>query len=177
MLKTFRTSSLILPLALAACAGTMRAPDAPQAVMPPTGSKYAMTAAGVGEITYECRSKAGAADTFEWVFVAPVATLYDRNKKVVGKYYAGPTWEASDGSKVAGKQLAVAPASGPQHIPLQLVQASAQTATGTGMMSDVAYIQRLNTMGGIAPTAPCNSSTAGGKQQVPYQADYVFYKK
>ena len=87
----------------------MQAPDAPQAVTPPAGSKYSMTTVGIGEITYECRAKAGAPDAFEWVFVAPVATLYDGNRKVVGKYYGGPTWEAADGSKVTGKQLAVAP--------------------------------------------------------------------
>ena len=173
MFKTLRISSLILPLALAACAGDMRAPEAPQAVTPPAG-KYAMIALGVGEITYECRPRAGAADTFEWVFVAPVATLYDRNKKVVGRYYGGPAWEANDGSKVTGKQLAVTPAAGPQHIPLQLVQAN--PATGAGAMSGVTYIQRLNTMGGVAPTATCTKATAGAKQQVPYQADYVFYK-
>ena len=32
------------------------------------------------------------------------------DRKTVGKYYAGPTWEAADGSKVTGKQVAVAPA-------------------------------------------------------------------
>ena len=175
MLKTMRNSALILPLTLVACAGQMKAPDAPQAVTPPAGSKYSMTTVGVGEITYECRAKAGAADTFEWVFAGPVATLYDNNKAVVGKYYGGPTWEAADGSKVTGKQLATAPASGPQNIPLQLVQAN--PATGSGAMTDVTFIQRLNTVGGVAPSAPCNKSNAGAKQQVKYQADYVFYKK
>ena len=114
MSKILRNSALILPMILAACAGTMRAPDAPPAVTPPAGSNYSMTTVGIGEITYECRAKAGAADAFEWVFVAPAATLYDSKKAVVGKYYGGPTWEANDGSKVTGKQLAVAPAAPPQ---------------------------------------------------------------
>lgn len=175
MSKISRTSALILPLVLAACAAPMQAPDAPSAVTPPAGSKYAMTAVGIGEITYECRAKAGAVDAFEWVFVAPVATLYDSKKAVIGKYYAGPTWEANDGSKVTGKQLAVAPATGAQNIPLQLVQAN--PATGSGAMSDVTYIQRLNTQGGVAPSAPCTKANAGAKQQVKYQADYAFYKK
>ncbi|MCE9641546.1 MAG: DUF3455 domain-containing protein [Betaproteobacteria bacterium] len=175
MSKKLRNSAFLLPLALAACAAAMQAPEAPQAVTPPAGSKYSMTAVGIGEITYECRAKAGAADAFEWVFVAPVATLYDGNKKVVGKYYGGPTWEANDGSKVTGKQLAVAPATGTGNIPLQLVQAN--PAMGSGAMTDVTYIQRLNTMGGVAPAAPCAKANAGAKQQVKYQADYVFYKK
>ena len=175
MSKMSYKSALIFPLALAACAAPMRAPDAPAAVTPPAGSTYSMTAVGVGEITYECRAKAGAADTFEWVFVAPVATLYDSNKAAIGKYYGGPTWESRDGSKVTGKQLATAPASGPQNIPLQLVQAN--PAMGSGAMSEVTYIQRLNTVGGVAPAMPCGKSNVSAKQQVKYQADYVFYKK
>ena len=175
MFKISRNSALILPLALAACAAPMQAPNAPSAVTPPAGSKYSMTAVGIGEITYECRAKAGAADAFEWVFVAPVATLYDSKKAVVGKYYGGPTWEAADGSKVTGKQLAVAPATGTGNIPLQLVQAN--PTTGSGAMTDVTYIQRLNTQGGVAPAAPCAMANVGAKQQVKYQADYAFYKK
>jgi len=174
MSKMLRNSAFVVPLALAACAGT-KAPEAPQAVTPPAGSKYLMTTLGVGEITYECRAKAGAADAFEWAFAGPVATLYDSNRAVVGKYYGGPTWEANDGSKVTGKQLAVAPASGTQNIPLQLVQAN--PASGAGAMMDVTYIQRLNTVGGVAPSAPCSKANAGARQQVKYQADYVFYKK
>ena len=175
MSKMLRNSLLIVPLALGACASQMQAPEAPPAVTPPAGSKFSMTTVGIGEITYECRAKAGAADAFEWAFVAPVATLYGNNKAVVGKYYGGPTWEAADGSKVTGKQLAVAPASSPQNIPLQLVQAN--PATGNGAMTDVTYIQRLNTVGGVAPSAPCGKPNAGARQQVKYQADYVFYKK
>ena len=96
---------------------------------------------GVGELTYECREKQGAAGTFEWTFVAPTATLWDANRtKAVGKYYGGPTWESSDGSKVTGKQLATAPATNAGAIPLQLVQAA--PAMGTGAMQGVTYIQR-----------------------------------
>ena len=175
MLEKLRNSALALPLALAACAVQTQAPEAPQAVTPPAGARYSMTTVGIGEITYECRAKTGAADAFEWAFVAPVATLYDGSRRTVGRYYAGPTWEANDGSKVTGKQLATAPASGPQNIPLQLVQAN--PVSGSGAMTDVMYIQRLNTMGGVAPSAPCGQSNAGARQQVKYQADYVFYKK
>ena len=92
-------------------------------VRAPAGHRIAMDTWGVGEITYECREKKDAVGQFEWAFVAPVATLYDGQKKVVGKYYGGPTWESNDGSKVTGKQVAVAPAPAPWSIPLQLVKA------------------------------------------------------
>lgn len=164
---------------LAACStpgmmGAMKAPDAPAAVTVPAGHMVAMMTTGMGDLTYECRVKAGATDAYEWVFTGPDAMLYDMNKKMVGKYYGGPTWEAADGSKVGGKQLAVAPSPNAGAIPLQLVQAG--PAMGSGAMSGVSYIQRLNTMGGVAPMDACGAGMAGTKKTVKYQADYVFYK-
>jgi Protein of unknown function (DUF3455) len=144
----------------------------PEAVRAPAGTKQTMTTVGVGEITYECREKSGMAGAHEWVFVAPVATLYSPDRKTVGKYYAGPTWEAADGSKVTGKQVAVAPAM-PGSIPLQLVKAD--PAMGAGAMQGVAYIQRLNTKGGVAPATTCDAAAKGQRRQVAYEADYVFY--
>ena len=165
-----------LPLAMTACAGmqSMSAPDVPAAVAVPAGNKPTMMLKGVGLLTYECRAKAGAAGAHEWVFAGPDAALQDKNGMRVGKYYGGPTWEHNDGSKITGKQLAVSPgATG--NIPLQLVQTS--PATGSGAFSGVTYIQRVNTMGGVAPTAPCDAGTMGSKRTVNYSADYVFYKQ
>ncbi|HEY0817745.1 MAG TPA: DUF3455 domain-containing protein [Rhizobacter sp.] len=144
----------------------------PEAVRAPAGSKQTMWTVGRGELTYECREKKDVAGQFEWVFVGPVATLYGPGDKVVGKYYGGPTWESNDGSKVTGKQVAVAPG-GAGNIPLQLVKAD--PAMGAGAMQGVAYIQRLNTQGGVAPSAACTAAAKGQRQQVAYAADYVFY--
>ena len=162
---------------LSACASApmmMKVDNAslPEPVRVPAGQKMMMAATGVGEITYECREKKDVAGQHEWAFVAPVATLYSADRKTVGKYYAGPTWEAADGSKVTGKQLAVSPAS-PGNIALQLVKAD--PATGAGAMTGVSYIQRLNTKGGVAPALACDAASKGQRQQVRYEADYVFY--
>jgi hypothetical protein len=167
----FAAALLLSPLA--ASAASMSGPDVPPAVAAPAGHKPAMTLKGVGQLTYECRAKAGSAGAHEWVFAGPDATLQDAGGKVVGKYYGGPTWEHNDGGKITGKQLAVAPAA-PGSIPLQLVQTG--PAMGPGPFSGVTYIQRVNTMGGVAPSAPCDASTMGSKQTVSYSADYVFYK-
>ena len=100
--------------------------------------------------------------------------LFRSNGQVVGKYYGGPTWEHNAGSKITGKQLAVSP--GPTGaIPLQLVQTT--PATGYGPFSGVTYIQRVNTVGGVAPSSPCTAGNIGAKQTVGYSADYVFYKQ
>jgi hypothetical protein len=144
----------------------------PEPVRVPAGQKVRLVTTGVGEITYECREKATAAGQFEWAFVAPVATLYDRDRRSLGKYYAGPTWEASDGSKITGKQVAIAPAS-PGSIPMQLVKT--EPAVGAGAMNGVSYIQRVNTKGGVAPAMACDAAGKGKRQQVAYEADYVFY--
>ena len=144
----------------------------PEAVRVPAGQNMKMAATGVGMLTYECRDKAGAAGQFEWAFVGPVATLYSADKRTVGKYYGGPTWESNDGSKITGKQVAIAPAPA-GNIPLQLVKT--EPAMGAGSMMGVTYIQRVNTKGGVAPAAMCDAASKGQRQQVAYEADYVFY--
>ncbi len=168
----------IIPFALVgslslSCAALAQMADLPEPVRVPAGHQMAMKAVGVGELTYECRAKAADPMVFEWAFVGPVAKLMDASNKEVGKYFAGPTWEAMDGSKVTGKQVAIAPSS-PGNIPLQLVKAD--PATGNGAMSGITYIQRVNTKGGVAPSEPCAAGSVGMKKQVAYQADYVFFK-
>lgn len=179
--------TLLVPVApvvlLGACAmsgnsgGTAQAPFSqaglPAAVQVPDGHKVVMETVGVGRITYECRAKKDAAGQFEWVFVGPDATLMDRQRQTVGKYYGPPaTWESRDGSKLTGTQVAVAPAMAGS-IPLQLVKAN--PAMGAGAMQGVSHIQRVATQGGVAPQTPCDATGIGQKQVVNYQADYIFW--
>ena len=174
-MQTFPLLAIAALLSACAAAPTLMKVDnaaLPEPVRAPAGQRVLMAATGVGELTYECREKKDMAGQHEWAFVGPVATLYAADRKPVGKYYAGPTWESSDGSKVTGKQLAVAPA-GAGNIPLQLVKT--EPAMGSGAMSGVAYIQRLNTKGGVAPAVPCDAAAKGQRRTVAYEADYVFY--
>ncbi|WP_310460476.1 DUF3455 domain-containing protein [Sphaerotilus sp.] len=147
----------------------------PDAVKVPDGHKVAMETVGAGEITYECRVKAGTGtvDQMEWFFVGPAAGLKDRSGKMVGSYYGPPaTWQSADGSKLTGMQVAVAPASA-GNIPHQLVKAN--PAMGAGAMTGVSYIQRTATRGGVAPSQVCAASNAGQRITVQYQADYIFW--
>ena len=122
----------------------------------------------------QCKAKKDMADQFEWVFAGPEAKLNDRNGVQVGKYYGPPaTWESLDGSKLTGTQVAVSPSSA-GNIANQLVKAN--PAVGTGAMTGVTFIQRVNTMGGVAPATACAASNMGSKEIVKYQADYIFYK-
>jgi hypothetical protein len=146
----------------------------PPTVQVPAGHKVAMETVATGELTYECRDKAAMPGAVEWVFVGPKATLADRAGKQAGKYYGPPaTWEGTDGSKVSGTQVAVAP-SGPGNIPFQLVKAN--PAMGSGAMQNVTYIQRVALKGGAAPATGCAPENKGARTVVPYQGDYIFWK-
>lgn len=137
------------------------------------GHKVTLETTGVGEITYECRDKANAAGQTEWTFVGPKAVLNDRSGKPVGTYFGPPaTWEAKDGSKITGTQLAVAPSS-PGNLPYQLVKAN--PAEGKGAMSGVSYVQRVALKGGVAPSSACTLADKGKQEVVKYQADYIFW--
>ena len=163
-----------LPLIACLCAASSWA-QAPAEITPPSGNKPVLTLSATGDLSYECKAVADKPGTFAWTFAGPNAKLWDASKKEVGKYYAGPTWESADGSKVTGTQAAVSPGAAGA-IPLQLVKAN--PSTGMGAMSDVTYVQRLNTVGGVAPATPaCAAGNVGAKTTVPYSADYVFFKK
>src|SRR5438132_12600892 len=60
---------------------------------------------------------------------------------------------------------------------LKLTVAGAEEGpTGGDTLTRTTFIQRLNTSGGLAPSAGCSSVTNVGNQAfVPYTADYFFY--
>lgn len=170
----FKYSACVLACSLALALPPAHAQSAlPESVKVPDGHRVLLETVGVGEITYECRDKANTSGQTEWTFVGPKAVLNDRAGKQVGDYFGPPaTWQAKDGSKVTGTQLAVAPAD-KGAIPYQLVKAN--PAEGKGAMQGVSYIQRLATRGGVAPSIDCTAQNKGARQIVQYQADYVFW--
>ena len=47
---------------------------------------------------------------------------------------------------------------------------------GANTLSVATFVQRVNTVGGLAPSIGCNSpADIGNTAFVPYEADYVFY--
>lgn len=145
--------------------------ETPAEVQVPDGNTVALETVGVGAITYMCETNDNG--DLGWVFKGPSAALNDRDGMQVGSYYGPPaTWEALDGSKVTATELATAP-NGDGNIPLQLVEAN--PAEGDGAMTDVSYIQRLDTQGGVAPDTACGADNEGATAVVTYQADYIFW--
>lgn len=167
--------TLLLPIGLAAAllAGCASAPPAVPAALVPAGETAIARIAARGVQIYECRAKPGAAGGTEWAFVAPEAELFDAAGKPAGKHYAGPHWEDGDGSKVVGSVKARADAPVAGAIPWLLL--SAKSVGGAGRLAKVTSIQRINTVGGVAPAGGCDTGTLGKPARVPYTADYVLF--
>src|SRR5262249_47684332 len=89
----------------------------------------------------------------------------------VGTHYAGPTWETNSSSKVVGMVLERCTPD-PDAIPWLLLEAVFDE--GPGILARVTFIQRVNTLGGKAPTDPGN--VPGELARVPYAAEYFFYR-
>jgi hypothetical protein len=153
-------------------------PDVPDGLRPPDdgGEQLLLWANADGSQIYTCTPPpdGGSPDAFTWVFTAPAATLFDpANGNAVGKHFAGPTWQLdADMSEVIGQTIAKILVD-PMAIPWLLLKAVAHM--GAGLFTQVDYVQRLRTQGGIAPTSGCNANSAGGTTQVPYSASYYFY--
>jgi len=140
----------------------------PEAIAAP-GETPMLTLHAEGAQVYECKTSSDGA--LAWVLREPIATLL-ADGKTVGRHYAGPNWEYSDGSAVAGQVVASAPGTVANDIPwLKLGVASRR---GNGVLSAVTTVQRINTVGGRL-TGACYK--AGTYESVPYSADYVFLRK
>ncbi|HEY6355331.1 MAG TPA: DUF3455 domain-containing protein, partial [Burkholderiaceae bacterium] len=120
----------------------------------------------------ECSEKPDS--SYEWAFKAPEAALSDRTGHPLGKHYGGPTWEANDGSAVVGEIKARDAGPTPTAIPWLLL--GAKTSSGAGTLANTKFVQRIATVGGIAPIAGCNASTLKQLARVPYSAEYIFYR-
>ncbi|HYP75661.1 MAG TPA: DUF3455 domain-containing protein [Polyangiaceae bacterium] len=135
----------------------------------PDDSRVAFYFDAIGVQIYSCQAKT---DGYAWTFQAPEASLFDRRGHLVVKHYGGPTWESAiDHSSVVAKKIAEFSAHA-DAIPELLLQAT--THDGPGVMDDVTYIQRLDTAGGLAPTAGCDAAHVGASARVDYTATYFF---
>ncbi len=125
---------------------------------------------GKGVQIYTC---AKTAQSYAWRLKAPDATLFDRSGGVAGHHFAGPTWQAADGSAVVGTVAVGSPSPEAGSVPWLVL--SAKSHSGTGRFADVAYVVRSQTEGGAAPTSGCDAAHQGGEVRVNYQATYVFF--
>ncbi len=169
--RIFEISSIVLLiLASAILAAPVGAQEVPHQLRPPANEQLLLRVHAKGDQVYICKADAAQ---FNWTLKAPDAQLFDQDDKLFGKHFAGPSWEANDGSRVTGKAIANAPSPDPDSIPWLLVNVVSHD--GSGVLSRATTIQRLNTKGGKAPVSGCDSSHAGLEVRVAYSADYFFY--
>src|ERR1700674_3387857 len=114
----------------------------PDAIAAP-GETVVLTVHAEGAQVYEC--KAGADGKPAWAFREPIATLL-ADGKTVGRHYAGPNWEHADGSAVVGKAVANVPGATSSDIPWLKLEVISKR--GSGVLSSVTTVQRINTQGG-----------------------------
>jgi len=167
---------LLIAMACSQCAlalGDEGSPPVPPAIAVPGGYKVEAVLRASGVQIYRCQPTAQPATDYVWAFVAPEATLFNRDGTVAGHHYAGPTWEANDGSKAVGTLVAKAAAPDANSIPSLLLSAAVVQRGAT--FEKVAFVQRLHTHGGVAPATGCTNETANSETRVPYTADYYFY--
>ena len=149
-------------------------PDVPGPLRVPANQTLIRQVQATGVQIYECKASKDGPVRFEWTFKAPEAELRDQAGNIFGRHYAGPTWEAYDGSRVVGEVSTRDDGPDPNAIPWLLL--SATSASGRGILSQTKSIQRINTSGGKAPAGGCNEGLVGQEARVPYKAEYVFYR-
>ena len=131
-------------------------------------SAIVLTAKGVQ--IYAC---ARAGETYAWKLTQPEATLTDAAGHPAGRHFAGPSWQAEDGSVVVGEPLVASQAPGGGAIPWVVLRA--KDHKGDGRFATVAYVIRSATMGGLAPATGCDAAHIGAESRVDYNATYTFF--
>lgn len=146
--------------------------DMPAMLRPAPDLRPVLRLRAVGAQIYECVKSDGGG--WEWKFRAPEATLFDARGTKAGSHGAGPFWSLEDGSRIVGQMTASWKPSSADAIPWLLLKVSSRT--GVGGLEGVEAVQRINTVGGVAPPAQlCPGLASDRTVRVPYGADYVFW--
>jgi hypothetical protein len=170
-LAAFAVSGALASTASASTSFPVLPPKVPAEIQPEAGNVPFEVGHAIGVQVYQCNG-AGT-----WAFVEPKAILLT-NRLTVIHHFAGPTWQHQDGSSTQGTLVKPATVD-PKSIPWLLLSGKNQTAGKFGnRLTPTTFIQRVNTRGGLAPAASlCTAAKAGTKAEIPYTADYFFWRK
>jgi hypothetical protein len=157
-----RLGMIALVLAVVCVARDSIAQSAKDSIDVPPHSRLLLRAVGSGDQVYGCVDG-------RWALSAPDAKLVNQEGSVIGRHFAGPTWQLNDGSWVKGKAIAKQAAPDATAVPWLLVE----SVGGAGRLGTVRFIQRTGTHGGSAPDGSCSQ---GATRRVPYTATYSFYE-
>ena len=150
-----------LPLALAAPAWA-----------PAWAAATVLDLRGEGVQIYACAASPQGAG---WRLQGPEASLLDASGKTVGRHFAGPSWQARDGSTVVGEVLASGASPRPGAVPWLVLRAKFHA--GQGAFAAIGSIVRIRTQGGLAPPIGCDAAHLGAQSRVGYQATYLLFPR
>jgi Protein of unknown function (DUF3455) len=157
-----RLGMIALVLAVACVALDSIAQSANESIDVPPHSRLLLRAVGSGDQVYGCVDGS-------WALAAPDAKLLNQEGSVIGRHFAGPTWQLNDGSWVKGRVVAKQITRDATAVPWLLLE----SVGGTGRLGTVRFIRRTETRGGNAPNGSCRQSAI---RRVPYTATYSFYE-
>lgn len=180
--------ALALSLAQSAWA-QVSPPDVPTNIEVPEGAEPFLVGHAVGTQNYVCLP---AGSKVAWSLFTPQATLFDDEGQQLTTHFFSPNpfengtvrpaWQHSQDTSTVWVRLRASSTDpefvAPGAIPWLLLEvAGDETGPDDGdALTEAAYIQRVNTTGGIAPSTGCSKSKdLGQKAFVPYTADYFFY--
>ena len=184
--------ALTISLTQPAHAGEVTAPRVPDNIQVPAPNVPFLVGHAVGTQNYVCLPSGAG---FKFTLFTPEATLFNENGKQIITHYFSPnpvesgnpiraTWQSRDTSTVWGSVGPNDSSSDPAFVKpgaiawlkVTVVGKKAGPAGGD-RLTDTTFIQRLNTVGGLAPSTGCESQSDVGKQAfVPYTADYFFFR-
>jgi hypothetical protein len=166
------------------------APQVPDVLAVPAGSKAFLIGHAVGTQNYICLPDGAGA---KWVLFGPQATVFDDAGRQIMTHFLSPnpaenstpraTWQHSDRTSAVWA-VKVAESDDPRYVEpgaikwfLLQVKGAEEGSRPQDRLTKTTVIHRVNTSGGVAPANECMLAGDVGKTKfVPYTADYVFYK-
>ena len=160
--------------AVSACTGPI-----PEILKVPAGNKLVLQTYATGVQIYQVKRSTVDTNSFSWVGVAPLATVYAKPDftNQLALHYAGPSWEFTKGQFKGEKVVGVKE----QGITVDLTAVQWLRLKAVDSLSSpgnkITYIQRVCTSGGLPPTTPANAGNVGTLDSIPYTTAYFFYTK
>jgi hypothetical protein len=124
---------------------------------------------GRGVQVFRCEPRGSG---FTWVFRLPEAELVDAAGKQLVRHGANFSFEHVDGSRLLGSVVDFDDAPDTNNLRWLLLSTR---SFGQGELTNVLYVQRVNTNGGMPP-ARCEAAQQNRLLRVDFSADFVFYK-
>jgi hypothetical protein len=201
--STVLAVAFTLSLPQPAHADRVTPPPVPEKIQVPAGAEAFLVGHARGTQNYVCLPTTSG---FAYTLFTPEATLFRDNGKQIITHFFGPNplkpntdprvvavgpiravWQRSDTSTVWGfveQGHSATSSTDPDFVAqgaiawlLVTVEDAQGGPTGGDALTKTTFIQRLNTVGGLAPSTGCSSSEDVGKQAfMPYRADYFFYE-